>query len=188
MKAGVEISLGRSDLQNLKIEENTAGGKNKVHSPVEDSPENIQYISLAGFIALFIGARRGGWLASLVNIPLRLDPLTVLSNFLASRTLLSGSIIALLVVMLTLILGRVWCGWLCPLGTVLDVYSPKKATKGVAREKFPWRGVKYGLLLVTLVAALFGNLTLLILDPLTIFIKDSNSQHMAGFGSNCNGR
>jgi polyferredoxin len=131
----------------------------------------VQYLALGGFIALFIGSRRGGWPASLVNLPLRLDPLTVLTNFIASRMFLTGSIFALIVVMLTLILGRVWCGWLCPLGTILDIISPRRKEKNIQRERFSWRGVKYGLLFVILAAALFGNLTLLFLDPLTIFVR-----------------
>jgi polyferredoxin len=131
----------------------------------------VQYLALAGFIALFVGSRRGGWPATLVNIPLRIDPLTVLANFISGRTFLMGSALALIVVLLTFILGRVWCGWLCPLGTTLDLISPRRNVKNVPRERFAWRGVKYGLLFVILVAALFGNLTLLILDPLTIFVR-----------------
>ena len=144
----------------------------------------IQYLALAGFIALFVGSRRGGWPAVLVNIPLRLDPLTVLANFISSRTFLTGSVLALIVVLLTFILGRVWCGWLCPLGTTLDLISPRRDVKNVQRERFTWRGVKYGLLFVILVAALFGNLTLLFLDPLTIFSEDPHGQCLAGSGSN----
>jgi polyferredoxin len=127
----------------------------------------IQYFALGGFIALFVGSRRGGWPADLVNIPLRLDPLTVLTNLIANRIFLTGSVIALIVVLLTLILGRVWCGWLCPLGTVLDLISPRRKLKDSPRERFHWRGVKYALLFIVITAALLGNLTLLLLDPLT---------------------
>jgi polyferredoxin len=130
-----------------------------------------QFLVLAGFLALFVGSRRGGWSPLLVNLPLRLDPLTVLTSFIASRTFLTGSLFALVVVLLTLIFGRVWCGWLCPLGTVLDWFSPRRDNKNIARERFSWRGVKYGLLFAILAAALLGNLTLLFFDPLTIFIR-----------------
>lgn len=129
---------------------------------------------LLGFIViiiLFIGSRRGGWPAVLVNLPLRLDPLTVLASFIASRTFVAGSLIALVIVLGTLIFGRVWCGWLCPLGSVLDWISPRRDINNIPRERFSWRGVKYGILFTILAAALLGNLTLMILDPVTIFIR-----------------
>ena len=131
----------------------------------------VQYLTLAVFLAMFLGTRRGGWPATLVNIPIRLDPLTVLANSLASRKFLAGSALAIGVVLLTIILGRAWCGWICPLGTTLDLISPPRAAKGARPERFAWRGVKYGLLFVMIAAALLGNLTLLFLDPLTIFIR-----------------
>jgi polyferredoxin len=131
----------------------------------------VQYTALLAFLALFIAARQSGWPASLLNSAMRLDPLLILANLLASRLFLAGSALALITLLLTLIFGRAWCGWLCPLGTVLDLFS-LKAWRG---KRLPppesWRGIKYGLLLVILTAALFGNLTLLALDPLTILYR-----------------
>lgn len=137
----------------------------------------VQYLALAVFTGLFILGRLGSQTSGLVNIPMRLDPLAILAHLLASRTLLAGSALALITVILTLVFGRAWCGWLCPLGTTLDLIPLKRwnKTKGglpqppVLSEK--WRSIKYGLLLTILVAALFGNLTLLIFDPLTIMIR-----------------
>jgi len=133
--------------------------------------KTVQYLALGAFFWLFILARRGDLAGNVLNIPMRLDPLLVLANTLASRTLLVGSALALITLLLTLVFGRAWCGWLCPLGTVLDWFPFKRG-----REKRPapaegWRKVKYQLLLITLFAALFGNLTLLFLDPLAIFYR-----------------
>ncbi len=145
----------------------------------------VQYTALLVFLTLFVASRRGSWPPDLVNIPMRLDPLAILANLLASKTFLAGSTLALLVVILTLVFGRAWCGWLCPLGTTLDLISLKRwrlalrgkgsANQGLEdREGDPpdgWRSVKYGLLLTILIAAFFGNLTLLIFDPLTLFFR-----------------
>jgi len=101
---------------------------------------------------------------------LRLDPLATLAAALAGRSWISRLAPALGLVGATLILGRFWCGWLCPLGTLIDWFSPQ----GAPRKEPPsarWRGVKYGLLFLTLFAALLGNLTLLVLDPLTILLR-----------------
>jgi polyferredoxin len=102
---------------------------------------------------------------------MRLDPLAMLAHLIASRTFLAGSALALIVIGLTLLLGRVWCGWLCPLGTILDWFPLRTRTKRRSRVGEQWRGVKYGLLLTILGAAVLGNLTLLILDPLTILFR-----------------
>jgi polyferredoxin len=145
----------------------------------------VQYTALLAFLTFFVAARRGSWPPDLVNIPLRLDPLAILANLFASRTFLAGSALALVVAILTLVFGRAWCGWLCPLGTTLDLLSLKrwrlalrgKSSTGSGLEDRTgdppdgWRSLKYGLLLTTLIAALFGNLTLLVFDPLTILFR-----------------
>ncbi|MDR3572488.1 MAG: 4Fe-4S binding protein [Anaerolineaceae bacterium] len=131
----------------------------------------VQICALLGFVILFVMTKRGGWPAGLVNLPIRLSPLTMMAQMLASRTFLAGSSVLVLVVILSLVFGRAWCGWLCPLGTVLDLFPLKKSRMVKSSPPESWRKVKYGVLLVTLVAALFGNLTLLVLDPLTIFFR-----------------
>jgi polyferredoxin len=130
----------------------------------------VQYLAFAVFMALFIGSRQGGWAGDIVNIPMRLDPLLILSHLLASRTFLGGSSLALIIVLVTLLFGRAWCGWLCPLGTTLDLVVLHRWSRRPAPPD-AWRRVKYFLLLVILAAALFGNLTLLFLDPLTILLR-----------------
>ena len=131
----------------------------------------VQYTALLAFLALFIGTRRGGWPAWLINLPMRLDPLLMLAHGLADRTLLLGSSLALLTVILTLVVGRAWCGWLCPLGTVLDLFSLRRWRDKHRPPAEAWRAIKYGLLLTSLIAALLGNLTLLIFDPLTLLFR-----------------
>ncbi len=106
-----------------------------------------------------------------VNLPMRLDPLAMLAQTLASRRFLASSALALVTVALTLVLGRVWCSWLCPLGTLLD-WMPLRRLRG-RRQPPPdsWRAAKYGLLLTLLSAALLTNLTLMVFDPLTILFR-----------------
>ena len=134
----------------------------------------VQYASLLAFLALFVAAARGGWPPAVVDVALRVDPLAMLAHLLASRVVLATSALALIIVALTLLFGRAWCGWLCPLGTLIDICAPRRKPRPPDEHRAPaetWRGIKHALLLAVLGAALLGNLTLLILDPLTLLFR-----------------
>jgi len=141
----------------------------------------VQGVALVGFLALFAAAPLKVWSPQVVNLPMRLDPLAMLAQAIASREFLAGSALALIVVALTFVFGRAWCGWLCPLGTVLDLFPLKKASRSTAKilpglgPQGSWRRWKYLLLLLILSMALFGNLTLLIFDPLAILERSLTS-------------
>jgi polyferredoxin len=143
--------------------------------PWTTSRKITQYLALLVFITFFIFTQQEEWPAGVINLPFRLDPLVMIAHLLASRAFLAGSALALIVVILTLVVGRAWCGWLCPLGTILDIFSFSRPNLQSRQESKPipqgWRSVKYIILLVILVAALFGNLSLLIFDPLTLFFR-----------------
>lgn len=131
----------------------------------------VQYASLALFLLLFIRTQQGGWPGAIVNIPFHLNPLVMLAHALAGRALLAGAALALITILLTLLFGRAWCGWLCPLGTILDIFS----LKGLRGKRRPpaesWRKVKYILLIAILTLAFLGNLTLLAFDPITLLFR-----------------
>jgi MauM/NapG family ferredoxin protein len=136
--------------------------------------KTVQYVALAVFLFLFLISRQDSAGKDYIAYFLRFDPLLALTSLLASRTLLAVTVIELIAaVLLALVVGRAWCGWLCPLGTTLDIFSFKKT----AAKKMPeeLRAAKYGLLLVMLVSAVLGNLTLLIFDPLTILYRTLTS-------------
>ena len=130
-----------------------------------------QYLALLVFMIFFVMTRSGGERAELLALPIRLDPLAMLAHLLSSKLFLVSSSLALVTIILTVVFGRAWCGWLCPLGTVLDLFSLKRWHALTRSPSETWRGVKYGILTVVLVAALLGNLTLLVLDPLTLLFR-----------------
>ncbi len=129
----------------------------------------IQYLALLFFLYLVIATRQGFSLP--VSLFLRLDPLVAWGAAMAGRTWLPQVLMSLITVALTLVLGRVWCGWFCPLGTVLDLVGGRRARGQAEDPGSPWRGLKYFLLLTMAVAALLGNLSLMILDPITIMVR-----------------
>ncbi|MEA1978342.1 MAG: 4Fe-4S binding protein, partial [Chloroflexota bacterium] len=130
----------------------------------------IQALALLAFLVLFVVAR-GETPGSTTNLFLRLDPLLALANLLATKALVASTAVALITIALTFLTGRSWCGWLCPLGTILDWIPLHRWKKGKWTPTEGWRGVKYAVLLLTLFAALLGGLTLLIFDPLTILTR-----------------
>ncbi len=135
----------------------------------------VQLILLGVFLLLLIMSRRGAWDSRIVNLPVRLDPLTMLANTIANRSLEAWwPLLALLTALLTLLSGRAWCGWICPLGTILDLFKVKTIIK---ENKIPeaWRSIKYSLLAAVLAAAIVANLTLLIFDPLNLLIRSFSS-------------
>ena len=108
------------------------------------------------FLLLFLKAEYGGQdeLAWPVDLFFRFDPLILAANLLTLSPLVWGLLWSLVFVGLTLVLGRFFCGWICPLGTTLDgcrrlLFSPRPDS-GVARR---WRRFKYYLLFFLLAGA-----------------------------------
>jgi polyferredoxin len=130
-----------------------------------------QTIAFLVFLALFFGFRTWGWDANIANLALKLDPLTMAAYTIASRTLQASALLGLIVIVLTLVFGRAWCGWLCPLGSILDLFSLKRIRGKRNPPPESWRKIKYFLLFTLLFAAILGNLTLMVLDPLTIVYR-----------------
>ncbi len=123
------------------------------------------------FLALFVQTEYRGHdeINAAVNAFFRADPLVLVSYLLASKSWTWLLLPAVLMVVATLILGRFFCGWICPLGTVLDLLTPKK------RRRLPIRALKgnlkYWLLLPIMSASLF-NLNLSgLLDPIAILLR-----------------
>jgi len=109
-----------------------------------------------------------------VKIFLEIDPLIFLSTFLASHTITAGLLWSLIVIALTLVLGRVFCGWICPLGTLNDLMgSFKKKIKIPEETKLDKIGlkVKYYILVGILVAAVFQIHFVGLLDPIALTIR-----------------
>jgi len=129
----------------------------------------VQVVALLLFVVLMLAAGRGVLPADLF---FRIDPLAGLAGMLAGRRLIPALLAGALIVLAgTLLLGRAWCGWLCPLGTLLD-WTPARQARPKDAELAPaWRSVKYFLLAFILVSALFGSLTFLVLDPLTLLYR-----------------
>ena len=89
---------------------------------------------------------------------------------LAAKELISILLLSLIVIGLTLIFGRFFCGWFCPLGTLLDLFHrlvpPKKK-----KSSGPNRSWKYLLLGFILTAAFFGLPLVGYFDPFSLLVR-----------------
>lgn len=128
----------------------------------------VQYGLLAVFALLFITTSQALQLpVNLSNLFSRFDPLQAIMATIASREILPLYIPAIVTIIGTLVVGRVWCGWICPLGAILELFGPKGT-----RKMQDWvRGIKYVLLILLFVMALFGSLAFMWLDPITILVR-----------------
>ncbi|MHC4661707.1 MAG: 4Fe-4S binding protein [Planctomycetota bacterium] len=138
----------------------------------------VQIISFLFFLLLFILTIYP--LASKSPIPvelyLRTDPLLALSAVIASRALISFFILSLVMLALGLLAGRIFCGWLCPLGAILDIFNRvfflKKWRPHVLEEKFEkLRNLKYVLLAALLLLAAFGIQISGWFDPISVLTR-----------------
>lgn len=90
-----------------------------------------------------------------------IDPLVSLSTAIASRQWVWSLLCAAVILIVCLLIPRGFCGYLCPLGTLIDLFDwaiGRRVTRFRLPEEGWWVHVKYYLLLGTLICAACGVL------------------------------
>ncbi|MBN2709554.1 MAG: 4Fe-4S binding protein [Calditrichaceae bacterium] len=132
----------------------------------------VQVLFLLFFILLFIKAR---YPYDEVKLPsdlgLRFSPLIPLFDFIDSWSLSLRYWPALIILFLTPFLGRFFCGWICPLGTTIDISSKilKSPSNKISKKWQKLRFFKYALLVSFIILAFFSINGWGYFDPLSIF-------------------
>ena len=117
-----------------------------------------------------------------------LDPLVAVSSLLSGRTLVKGFLWGAGILIATLLLGRVFCGFLCPLGTLHHaVGATKPALKGSrllqANRKTSSQRLKFFVLILVLLSSLLGlNMTGL-MDPMALLFRSVALAVLPGAGT-----
>ena len=152
----------------------------------------LRRLSQVGFLSLFLywlcqTTFRGNFAAN-SDTPVRLalpvegfllaDPFVGAMTLLSTHTVYRGLSWSLVLFGLTLVVGRVFCGWICPFGTLHHFFGwllPSRHGRGASRvEANKTRGaqrVKYYLLYAFLVAALFGSAIGGLFDPICVAVR-----------------
>ena len=99
------------------------------------------------------------------------------TNALSTGALYSGLLWSLVILIPTLFLGRFFCGWICPLGTLNHWFSSFKSEKKRGKQLIEsnrykrWQNLKYYILIALLASALFGEALAGILDPISLTVR-----------------
>jgi polyferredoxin len=127
----------------------------------------VQYGALLLFLGLFASTLMNRLLPIPVNLFSRLNPLQALTAMIGSREIIVLYVPAVLTVAVTLAFGRVWCGWFCPLGAILELYG--RVGRVIRWQRL--RELKYVVLFTVLLMAAFGSLAFLYFEPITILVR-----------------
>lgn len=125
-----------------------------------------------GLFLLFVFITQSSTLRGFpVSLFLEVDPLVGLSTTFATGRVYQGLLAALVILLPTLFLGRFFCNWICPMGTLMQftgwLFDRRSDAQRMAANSYrPAQYLKYLGLAFLLVAALFGSAQNGWLDPI----------------------
>ncbi len=147
-----------------------------------------QVFFLALFVYLLFQTAFRGSFAAKADTPVRLslpvegyllaDPFVGAMTLLSTHTVYRGLLWSVGLLALTLAVGRVFCGWICPFGTLHHFFGwilPSKKGRGALRveanKTHAYQRAKYYLLYAFLLAALGGSAIGGLFDPICIAVR-----------------
>ncbi|MDD5225271.1 MAG: 4Fe-4S dicluster domain-containing protein [bacterium] len=136
----------------------------------------VQFLTLAAFVLLLFLTVYPISQGFPYDFYLRLDPLAALGAWLGSGGIPAGFILCLFVVGLTLAGGRLFCGYLCPLGAIVDfsdllIRGGKKSHPEENDRLRRGRNLKYYLLLTLLLSGFLGFSWFYVFDPISLITR-----------------
>ncbi|MDI6786454.1 MAG: 4Fe-4S binding protein [bacterium] len=136
--------------------------------------QNIRRLSQIIFFILFLGLILRNVFPLNVSIPVNvfiyIDPLLGISTILATREIIGWAFWGIISIIVTIIAGRVFCGWVCPLGTLSDIFPYFiKSLPNINKRSL--RKYKYLILLFIIVSSLLSFPISFLFDPLMILSR-----------------
>jgi len=107
------------------------------------------------------------------DIIFKLDPLDMLSAMVSERVIMPGILLSIVMLAAGMIAGRFFCGWVCPLGTMIDCAGAFNKKKTILSDKANerLRRPKFFILGLITFSALIGIQAAWVLDPIGIFAR-----------------
>lgn len=120
----------------------------------------VQGLFLVAFVALIWALGSSRVPGSAASVLLVLDPMTSAGTMLADWTVPRWVWLGLIVLIATAFLGRFFCGWVCPLGSLQQLVSwiagPNRRARAKLNRYRRWFAIKYVVLIVLLGWAALG--------------------------------
>lgn len=131
-----------------------------------------QGLFLIVFLFLFLQTESKGHdeLGYPVKIFLDFDPLIFITTLFSSHSVQKAFYLSLITIVLTIFLGRVFCGWVCPLGTINNIVGSLKRSRNNIKPR-NWHRIKYYILIFLITAFIFSSQLVGIMDPLSLLIR-----------------
>jgi polyferredoxin len=142
------------------------------------SKKTYRKISQGFFLLLFFflfvqtESRGNDTLGYPVKLFLDFDPLIFITTILASQAqkIPVAFVLSLSVILATVLLGRIFCGWICPLGALHNIVGSLK--KSHPRKMHAnWHKTKYYILFILLAASVFTLQLAGFMDPISLLIR-----------------
>ncbi len=139
---------------------------------MRNSRRAVQFLFLLFFLFLFIQTESKGLdeLGYPVKTFLDFDPLIFFATLLSAHAVEKAFLFSIVLIIATIVLGRVFCGWICPLGTLHNMAGAIRRTTKRRGYEGLYR-VKYLLLIFILASSLFSLQLVGVFDPLSLLIR-----------------
>ncbi|HET6513991.1 MAG TPA: 4Fe-4S binding protein [Thermodesulfovibrionales bacterium] len=138
--------------------------------------QNLRRVTQAAFLLFFLflfvqtEAKGNDELGYPVRFFLDFDPLIFSTTILSAHAVAKAFYLSVTMIAATLLLGRVFCGWVCPLGTLNNLVASLKTRRSRPFGR-DWYRLKYLILIFLLASSLLTMQLVGIMDPLSLLIR-----------------
>jgi polyferredoxin len=113
-----------------------------------------------------------GWVSKILEV----DPLIAIATAITTHTVYKGLLWSLVILIPTLFLGRFFCNWICPYGTLHQFagwsFRKLKPRDTIEINRYHrFQHVKFYVLTAMLIVAVFGVLQIGLLDPICLIYR-----------------
>ncbi len=103
----------------------------------------------------------------------KIDPLVMIVTAVSERVILGGMLVSFLMLIVTAVIGRFFCGWICPLGATMDLIRSSWKKRAMENDIInnKRKSIKFFLLGMIIFASFFGVQTAWALDPMVLMAR-----------------